>query len=90
MRSSAVGEDGAAASFAGQFDSVLHVAGAEALRRAVRACWASYWSERSLHYRAARRAGLGGMAVILQRQVSARVSGVLFTPRAGRRGRRVG
>ena len=79
VRSSAVGEDGAAASFAGQFDSVLHVAGEEALRRAVRACWASYWSERSLHYRAARRAGLGGMAVILQRQVSARVSGVLFT-----------
>ena len=79
VRSSAVGEDGATASFAGQFDSVLHVATGEALRRAVRACWASYWSERSLYYRAARRAGLGGMAVVLQRQVSARVSGVLFT-----------
>ena len=79
VRSSAVGEDGAAASFAGQFDSVLHVTAGKALHRAVRACWASYWSERSLHYRAARQAPLGGMAVILQRQVPARVSGVLFT-----------
>lgn len=79
VRSSAVGEDGAAASFAGQFDSVLHVTAGEALHRAVRACWASYWSERSLHYRAARQAPLGGMAVILQRQVPTRVSGVLFT-----------
>lgn len=79
VRSSAVGEDGAAASFAGQFDSVLHVDSVEALRRAVRVCWASYWSERSLCYRAARNARLGGMAVVLQRQVSARVSGVLFT-----------
>lgn len=79
VRSSAVGEDGAAASFAGQFDSVLHVDSVEALRRAVRVCWASYWSERSLCYRAARNVRLGGMAVVLQRQVSARVSGVLFT-----------
>ncbi len=79
VRSSAVGEDSAAASFAGQFDSVLHVDTVEALRRAVRVCWASYWSERSLCYRAARNAELGGMAVVLQRQVAARVSGVLFT-----------
>ena len=79
VRSSAVGEDGVTASFAGQFDSVLNVTTVEALRRAVRACWASYWSERSLYYRAARDAGLGGMAVIVQRQVSARISGVLFT-----------
>ena len=79
VRSSAVGEDGAAASFAGQFDSVLHVADGEALRRAVRVCWASYWSERSLCYRAARGAGVDGMAVVLQRQVVARASGVLFT-----------
>ena len=83
VRSSAVGEDGAAASFAGQFDTVLHVDTVEALRRAVRACWASYWSERSLCYRAARGAGLGGMAVVVQRQVAARVSGVLFTRAPG-------
>ena len=79
VRSSAVGEDGVTASFAGQFDSVLHVTTTEALRRAVLACWASYWSERSLYYRAALHAGLGGMAVVVQRQVAARVSGVLFT-----------
>ena len=79
VRSSAVGEDGATASFAGQFDSVLHVTAGDALRRAVRTCWASYWSERSLCYRAARGIALGGMAVVLQRQVPARVSGVLFT-----------
>ena len=79
VRSSAVGEDGVEASFAGQFDSVLHVATTEALRRAVLSCWASYWSERALWYRTARNASLGGMAVVIQRQVSARLSGVLFT-----------
>ena len=79
VRSSAVGEDGVEASFAGQFDSVLHVTTADALRRAVLSCWASYWSERALWYRTARNVRLGGMAVVIQRQVSARLSGVLFT-----------
>jgi pyruvate,water dikinase len=77
-RSSAVGEDGAHASFAGQLDSVLGLADLD-LGRGTRTCWASYWSARALSYRAARSVKLDGMGVIVQRQVDARVSGVLFS-----------
>src|SRR5262245_57268105 len=53
VRSSALGEDGAAASFAGQLDSILDVAPA-ALGPALLACWASYWSDRAIAYQRAR------------------------------------
>jgi phosphohistidine swiveling domain-containing protein len=78
-RSSAVGEDGVHASFAGQLDSVLNLATAADLERGVRTCWASYWSARVLFYQTARAARLAGMGVIVQQQVAARVSGVLFS-----------
>ncbi len=78
-RSSAVGEDSERASFAGQLDSVLSLQTAGDLTRAVLTCWLSYWSERALFYRTARAANLDGMAVIVQRQVAAKVSGVLFS-----------
>ena len=79
VRSSAVGEDGSTSSFAGQFDSVLHVDTAAALRDAVRTCWASYWSARAIFYRRSRRLPSAGMAVVIQRQVAALAAGVLFT-----------
>jgi pyruvate,water dikinase len=79
VRSSAVGEDGHTSSFAGQFDSVLHVGTTDALRDAVRACWASYWSARAIFYRRSRRLPSAGMAVVIQRQVAALAAGVLFT-----------
>jgi phosphohistidine swiveling domain-containing protein len=79
VRSSAIGEDGARASFAGQFDSFLGVRSEAELRHALLACWASCWSGRALFYRAARRLPFGGMGVIVQQQVAARISGVLFT-----------
>jgi pyruvate,water dikinase len=78
-RSSAVGEDGARASFAGQLDSVLGLETVADLERGIITCWASYWSARALFYSAARAARLDGMGVIVQRQVAARVSGVLFS-----------
>jgi pyruvate,water dikinase len=79
VRSSAVGEDGVYASFAGQLDTILGVTTIEDLERAVLACWASLGSERVRAYQAARGTTLEGMGVIVQRQVNARVSGVLFT-----------
>ncbi len=79
VRSSAVGEDSAHASFAGQLDSILRVSTDEELERALRACWASYWSARALAYRLAGRGRLDGMAVLVQALVPSRVSGVLFT-----------
>jgi pyruvate,water dikinase len=79
VRSSAVGEDGLDASFAGQFDSVLGVTTQEALHDAVRRCWASFWSERAVAYRRARRLAPRGMGIVIHRQVAAGVAGVLFT-----------
>ena len=79
VRSSAVGEDAAQASFAGQLDSILDVATPEAVERALRACWASRWSDRALAYQQAGSRSLGGMAVLVQRLVRSQVAGVLFT-----------
>jgi pyruvate,water dikinase len=81
VRSSATQEDGKAASFAGQQETVLGVAGEADLIAAVQRCWESVDSERARAYRTQR--GLDGeapaMAVIVQRLVPAEVSGVLFT-----------
>jgi phosphoenolpyruvate synthase/pyruvate phosphate dikinase len=82
VRSSAAAEDGAAASFAGQFTSVLAVSGAAALAGAVRAVWASALSAGSRSYRRAVGSppvAAPGFAVIVQAQVVARRAGVLFT-----------
>jgi pyruvate,water dikinase len=80
VRSSACAEDGEAASFAGQQETFLHVRGVEAVLDRVRACWASFFSERALFYRA-RKGSLEDleMAVVVQRMVDADVAGVLFT-----------
>src|SRR5688500_16264550 len=79
VRSSAVGEDSARASFAGQLDSFLHVRTLEELENALLACWASCWSERAIAYRAARGFEARGMGVVVQTQVDALAAGVLFT-----------
>lgn len=79
VRSSAVGEDSAQASFAGQFDSFLHVRTLAGLENALSACWASCWSERAIAYRAARGFEERGMGVLVQSQVDALAAGVLFT-----------
>ena len=49
------------------------------LERAVRDVWASLWSERAEFYRTARGVPMRGMGVVVQRQVDARVAGVMFT-----------
>ncbi len=79
VRSSAVGEDGEDASFAGQLDSVLHVRTADDLVDAVLACWRSYWTPHVLFYQRARGQRLQGMGVVVQRMVEAVRGGVLFT-----------
>jgi pyruvate,water dikinase len=79
VRSSAVGEDSADASFAGQLDSVADVGSLGMLRRALLQVWASQWSARALAYQLARKVALSGMGVIVQRQIASAVSGVLFT-----------
>ncbi len=80
VRSSVVAEDGPDHSYAGQFDSFLNVNGLDAVLDRVRDCWASAFSERSLRYAFAnKRPPAAGVAVVLQRLVAARASGVLFT-----------
>jgi pyruvate,water dikinase len=79
VRSSAVAEDAADASYAGMLDSVLGVDCANGLEAAVKRVWASRWSTRVCAYAQARAGSPGGVAVIVQRQVDARCAGVLFT-----------
>jgi pyruvate, water dikinase len=80
VRSSACAEDSETASYAGQQETYLHVQGVDEVLRRVRDCWASFFSQRALFYRA-RKGSLGdvGMAVVVQRMVAADVAGVLFT-----------
>ena len=79
VRSSAIGEDSAAHSFAGQLDTLLNVSGEQQLHEAVVSVWLSLWSERCLHYQQLRGVRLDHMGVIVQQQVQARHAGVLFT-----------
>jgi rifampicin phosphotransferase len=79
VRSSAIGEDSARASFAGQLDSFLHVRTFAELEKALLACWASCWSERAIAYRTAKGIEVSGMGVVVQTQVHALAAGVLFT-----------
>jgi pyruvate,water dikinase len=80
VRSSACAEDSEAASYAGQQETYLHVRGRDAVRTAVRDCWASFFSDRAIFYRT-RKGSLDdlAMAVVVQRMVRADVAGVLFT-----------
>jgi pyruvate,water dikinase len=92
VRSSACAEDSEAASFAGQQETYLHVRGADAVLDRVRDCWASFFSERALFYRAQKHHLEDlDMAVVVQRMVAADVAGVLFTidPTRGRKDRMV-
>lgn len=90
VRSSACAEDSQEASFAGQQDTFLGVHGGDEVCRRVVDCWASFFSERALFYRAAKgRLDDLAMAVVVQRMVAAEKAGVLFTiePVARRRDR---
>ncbi|AHF00335.1 PEP/pyruvate-binding domain-containing protein [Thioalkalivibrio paradoxus] len=79
VRSSALGEDGREASFAGQFDTVLHCRTGDEVADAVRHVWGSLFGERVLQYARHRGRAPQGMAVLIQLQAHATVSGVLFT-----------
>ncbi len=81
VRSSATAEDMPTASFAGQHDTYLNIAGPAAILQHVSRCWASLFTERAVTYRL--RHGLDHcgvrMAVVVQRMVSPQAAGILFT-----------
>jgi len=80
VRSSALDEDGAAASFAGVHETELGRTPDE-VEPAMRRCWLSLWSRTAVAYRA--RRGLAyadaAMAVVVQALVPAEISAVVFT-----------
>jgi pyruvate,water dikinase len=80
VRSSATAEDLPDASFAGQHETFLNVTEADLIQR-VKACWASLFAERAVHYR--NNNGFDhetvDIAVVVQQMVDADKSGVMFT-----------
>jgi rifampicin phosphotransferase len=80
VRSSAVGEDGTTASYAGLHETELDVP-PDGIAGAVRRCWASLWSPAAVAYRRRRdlSAADAAMAVVVQALVPADAAAVVFT-----------
>ncbi len=80
VRSSAIGEDSARASFAGLHESYLNVIGPEEVLEHIKLVWASTWSDAAILYR--KEIGLevekSSMAVVIQELVQGQESGVIF------------
>lgn len=90
VRSSATGEDGAEASFAGMNATITNVSGDDEFLDAVVRCWMSLFSPRVVTYRASRGfTGNPAMAVVVQQMVNSEKAGVAFTadPSTGARDR---
>ena len=94
VRSSALAEDGAGASFAGQFSTFLGIQRNDDVLHHIRKCWSSGYTARALEY--GRRVGADplhahDLAVGVLQLVDARSAGVVFTldPVTGDRGRMV-
>ncbi|HRZ41071.1 MAG TPA: PEP/pyruvate-binding domain-containing protein [Bacteroidales bacterium] len=81
VRSSGTLEDGGKTSFAGQFDTLLGIENSVQLHEAVLRCWESRFGERLVFYCRHNAIPISEvkMAVILQGQVDADFSGVVFT-----------
>ena len=80
VRSSATGEDGADASFAGMNETYTNIRGEADLIDAVQNCWASLFGPRVVAYRASRGFSADpAMAVVVQQMIASERSGVAFT-----------
>ena len=77
VRSSALMEDQAGSTFAGQFETFLGLEGEADFLTAVRACWAALWSSRALRYMEGHDLSPAdtAMALLVQPLVEARASG---------------
>src|SRR5438067_3286413 len=80
VRSSACAEDSEAASYAGQQETYLNTLGRDEVCARLVDCWASFFSERALFYRA-QKGSLGdlAMAVVVQKMLDPLKAGVIFT-----------
>lgn len=81
VRSSAVDEDGATASFAGQHETYLNIVGTDAIIQAVTRCWESARSEHALDYRRQQELSVEHprIAVLVQQLIAADVAAVVFS-----------
>lgn len=79
VRSSAVGEDGVTASFAGLFASYLNVRGTAGVLAAISRCWASAADPRVLVYRREHGGAAAGVGVLVQALVPADTAAVVFS-----------
>jgi phosphoenolpyruvate synthase/pyruvate phosphate dikinase len=81
VRSSATAEDLPSASFAGQQDTYLNVAGVDAVLDGIRRCWASLFTDRAIRYRISHGVDHAGvrLAVVVQRMVDPDAAGIMFT-----------
>ena len=81
IRSSGLLEDLPKASFAGQYNTYLNIYGLEEVLNHIKKCYSSIWNERAILYR--RNNNLSHknfkLAIIIQKMINAKVSGVLFT-----------
>ena len=80
-RSSAPHEDGAEASFAGQYASCLNIKSSSDLISSVLTCWASAYSFRAILYR--RKQGIPlfiqEFGLVIQKMINGEKSGIMFT-----------
>lgn len=81
VRSSATAEDMPSTSFAGQQATLLNIKGENNLLQAVKECWASLFTARSIFYRVQNKIPHKKVkiAVIVQKMIQSEVSGVMFT-----------
>ena len=79
VRSSAIDEDSAGASFAGIYTTLLNVRGEGAVLRAIASCWASAEDPRVAAYRRSKGLPDAGVGVLVQELVAADVAAVVFS-----------
>lgn len=81
VRSSALGEDSGASSFAGLHESYVNLSGLPDILKHLRLVWASLWSDAALLYRQELQLDLqhSAMAVVVQEMVVGERSGVAFS-----------
>ncbi len=81
VRSSATAEDLASASFAGQYDTYLNLRDFSQVLKHIKKCYASLWTSRAIIYRYKNKIPHEKVkiAVVIQKMISAKSAGVLFT-----------
>ncbi len=81
VRSSATAEDLPTASFAGQHDTYLNIIGKDSILKHISKCWASLFTERAVTYRIQNNFDHRKvfLAVVIQRMVIPKSSGIMFT-----------